>query len=179
MVLPPLALLKSEQDRFSKWPPCDAFCFLLLDIGFKRDDLLPSAAAAFGALFPNGTSAWFSDSYIGWPGMAQKTPGYSRVLNNPFFYRGRNAVDGKLVEIANESGSSFALDRTMFLPPPSVLAREIALITHGLSGIHAVEEAQRRLEPQIADVFDMWDWVPTSETKACPAEDDREPEQSQ
>ncbi len=85
-----------------------------------------------------------------------------RVLNNPFFYKDRNATERRLVEIAEDNGLRFALDRISVIPTPEVLAREIALLNYGAREPPGVIDAVReRLSASIAETMEDWGLIPT------------------
>ena len=83
------------------------------------------------------------------------------VLNNPFFHKDRNATERRLVEIAEDGGVRFALDRTKFLPAPEILAREIALLNHGFRDTKNVDAVRERLTVSIAETMEDWGLEPT------------------
>ena len=83
------------------------------------------------------------------------------VLNNPFFHKDRNATERRLVEIAEDGGVRFALDRTKFLPAPEILAREIALLNHGFRDTKNMESVREKLSASIAETMEDWGLIPT------------------
>lgn len=97
----------------------------------------------------------YSDCYLEKHGEAV------RVLNNPFFYQDPNANDRRLVEIAEDNGLRFALDRIDVLPRPDVLAREIALLNHGFRDSRNVEPVCEKLTASIAETMEDWGLEPT------------------
>ena len=99
-----------------------------------------------------------------------------RVLNNPFFYQDPSANERRLVEIAEDNGLRFALDRTVVLPPPNVLAREIALLNHGFRGSRNVESVSERLTASIAETMEDWGLEPTVFSDESPEPTKRENE---
>lgn len=84
-----------------------------------------------------------------------------RVLNNTFFHKNPNANERRLVEIAEDNGLRFALDRIAVLPPPETLAREIALLNHGIRNPEKVESVQSCLVASIAETMADWGLEPT------------------
>ena len=84
-----------------------------------------------------------------------------RVLNNPFFHKDRNATERRLVEIAEDCGMRFALDRAKFLPAPEILAREIALLNHGFRDTKNMDAVREKLTVSIAETMEDWDLIPT------------------
>ena len=85
----------------------------------------------------------------------------ARVLNNPFFYKDRNATERRLVAIAEDSGLRFALDRISVILSAAVLAREIALLNYGGRNPQKVESAQSNLVISIAETMTDWGLNPT------------------
>ena len=83
------------------------------------------------------------------------------VLNNPFFHKDPNANERRLVEIAEDNGLRFALDRISVLPQPDVLAREIALLNHGFRDSRNVESVCETLTTSIAETMEDWGLEPT------------------
>lgn len=57
----------------------------------------------------------------------------------------------------------FALDRIAVIPPPETLAREIALLNHGLRDPGNVEPVRARLAASIAETMSDWGLEPTVE----------------
>ena len=92
-----------------------------------------------------------------------------RVLNNPFFHKDPNANERRLVEIAEDGGLRFALDRIAVLPSPDVLAREIALLNHGLRDPENVEPVRSKLSASIAETMSDWGLEPTVPMVESPA----------
>lgn len=107
-----------------------------------------------------GTASYLEDSYLKITGLLDKYSGIVRVLNYPQFHSDRNTTEKWLVEIAEDNGIRFALDRTKALPTPDVLAREIAILNHGVKGPQKVDGIAARLEPSIAEMMDDWGLLP-------------------
>lgn len=148
-------LLNKEHER-SLWPVCDCLSQLCWDLGVdphlpKRSDQL-----AFWTMFPKGAAECLADSYMKRNGFLEKHRGAVLVLNNPFFHADPNATEKRLVEIAENDGQRYALDRTKILPPPEVLAREIAFLAHGFLHPEKVASLAERLTPSIADAMSAW-----------------------
>ena len=77
-----------------------------------------------------------------------------RVINNPFFYTDPNAAESRLLEIAQDSGCTYAIDLANEVASVGTLAREIARLNHIHEGDAAVESAYGIILPQVADVLE-------------------------
>lgn len=162
VVAPIVRLFKiSNFDRISKWPVCDCLLVLLRDFGLDAHQPSRTERIAFQTLFPAETADYLADSYVKLRGYADFRDDTVRVLNNPFFHKDPNANERRLVEIAADGGLRFALDRIAVLPSPDVLAREIALLNHGLRDPENVEPVRARLSASIAETMSNWGLEPT------------------
>ena len=123
--------MNGENDATSHWPACDVIGTLMLDLGFAGANASCADLLAFAAMFPVGTGAFMADSYLRWERYRARPGNALLVLNNPFFYRSTNVSDNCLVEVAEVRGRRYALDRTCYLPSPSVIANELALLNYG------------------------------------------------
>ncbi len=150
-------------DRISKWPVCDCLLILLRDFGLDVHQPSREEAIAFRTMFPAETADCLADSYMKLRGYAEIYADAMRVLNNPFFHKDPNANERRLVEIAEDNGLRFALDRIAVIPPPETLAREIALLNHGLRDPGSVEPVRARLAASIAETMSDWGLEPTVE----------------
>lgn len=150
-------------DRISKWPVCDCLLILLRDFGLDVHQPSREEAIAFRTMFPAETADCLADSYMKLRGYAEIYADAMRVLNNPFFHKDPNANERRLVEIAEDNGLRFALDRIAVIPPPETLAREIALLNHGLRDPGNVEPVRARLAASIAETMSDWGPEPTVE----------------
>lgn len=150
-------------DRISKWPVCDCLLILLRDFGLDVHQPSREEAIAFRTMFPAETADCLADSYMKLRGYAEIYADAMRVLNNPFFHKDPNANERRLVEIAEDNGLRFALDRIAVIPPPETLAREIALLNHGLRDPGNVEPVRARLAASIAETMSDWGLEPTVE----------------
>ena len=119
-----------------------------------------SDQVAFWTMFPDGVAEALAYRWKE-PGLLPKHGDAVRVLNNPFFHKDPNANERRLVEIAEDNGLRFALDRIAVLPPPETLAREIALLNHGIRDPEKVEPIQSRLAASIAETMADWGLKPT------------------
>lgn len=148
-------------DRISKWPVCDCLLILLRDFGLDVHQPSREEAIAFRTMFPAETADCLADSYMKLRGYAEIYADAMRVLNNPFFHKDPNANERRLVEIAEDNGLRFALDSIAVIPPPETLAREIALLNHGLRDPGNVEPVRARLAASIAETMSDWGLEPT------------------
>lgn len=153
-------LLDREHNEKTLWPLCDGLSRLCWDLGVdpyqpKRNDQL-----VFWTMFPKGAAECFAESYMKWNGFLERHRNVVLVLNNPAFYADRNATERRLVEIAEDDGQRFALDRTKKLPTPETLAREIALLNHGFHHPERVAPLTARLATSIAETMSDWGLIP-------------------
>ena len=156
-------LVKAMDERCSaenNWPTSDAIHVLLRDLGILNQKLTRADVVAFWTMFPKGLSAFLSLPYMKLTCFNNPHGDVVRVLNNPFFYRDANAPYGRLVEIAEVNGFRFALDRSKFLPEPDVVAKEIALLNHGVRNPERVDEVTISLTSSIAATMEDWGLVP-------------------
>jgi hypothetical protein len=123
--------MNDENDATSHWPACDIIGTLMLDLGFAGAEAPRADLLSFATMFPVGTGASMADSHLHWECYRARPGDALLVLNNPFFYRSPNVSDNRLVEIAEVNGLRYALDRTCYLPSPSVIANELALLNCG------------------------------------------------
>lgn len=145
-----------DNDSVSLWPACDRIGRLLCDLGFDWHHPSKADSVAVWTMFPYGTPEFMAKSY--WKRSCYLEPHQDvlRVVNNPFFYRDKNASDGRLVEIAEENGFRYALDRSKYLASPDVIAAEIALLNYGYKLPTKRDEAQQRLATQICESMENW-----------------------
>ena len=156
-------LVKAMDERCSaenNWPTSDAIHVLLRDLGILSQKLTRADVVAFWTMFPKGLSAFLSLPYMKLTCFNNPHGDVVRVLNNPFSYRDANAPYGRLVEIAEVNGFRFALDRSKFLPEPDVVAKEIALLNHGVRNPERVDEVTISLTSSIAAILEDWGLVP-------------------
>lgn len=149
-------LLNGGHDGISLWPACDCLSQLCRDLGLDPHRPKRTDRFAFWTMFPKGAAECLADSYMKRTGFLGKTEETVLILNNPFFHADPNATEKRLVEIAENDGQRYALDRTKILPPPEVLAREIALLAHGFLHPEKVVPLAERLTPSIADAMSAW-----------------------
>ena len=147
----------------SHWPGCDFISHLVYDLRQSHRHRVPLTKAEemmYMTLFPLGLSEFMETSY-----QKRSLPegGYltePRVLNNPWFYQGRNAPMGRLVEIAMEHGRIWALDRAHPIPTPEVLAEEIALLCYAMSEPERVKTVYDNLLESISEQMDCYRLTP-------------------
>lgn len=155
-----LELLGRGHDEISLWPLCDCLSRLCRDLGVdphqpKRNDQL-----VFWTMFPKGAAECLAESYMKRNGFLERHRNVVLVLNNPAFYADRNATERRLVEIAEDDGQRFALDRTKILPTPETLAREIAMLNHGFHHPERVAPLTARLATSIAETMSDGGLIP-------------------
>lgn len=155
-----LALLAREHDKISLWPLCDCLSRLCRDLGLDPHQPKRTDQLAFWTMFPQGAAECLAESYMKRNGFLERHRDAVLVLNNPFFYSDKNATEKRLVEIAEDDGQRFALDRTKIIPPPETLAREIALLGHGFRHPERVAPLTERLTAPIAATMSDWGLVP-------------------
>jgi hypothetical protein len=143
------------------WENCDCLSVLIADMAINRRQPSREDVIAFWTMFPDGVAEALSNCYMKDSRFLGKYRDAVRVLNNPFFHKDPNANERRLVEIAEDNGLRFALDRIAVLPPPDVLAREIALLNHGIRDPEKVEPIQSRLAASIAETMSDWGLKPT------------------
>ena len=142
------------------WEECSMLAHLAFDLGiaFNRPSL--ESDVAFWTMFPDGVAEAHTNRWKE-PKLLAKHREAVRVLNNPFFHKDPNANERRLVEIAEDNGLRFALDRIDVLPQPAALAREIALLNHGLRDPENVEMVREKLTVSIAETMEDWGLEPT------------------
>ena len=143
------------------WTACDMLSVLIADMGINRRHPSLEDAVAFWTMFPDGVSEALSNCYMKDCSLLAKHGDIVRILNNPFFYKDRNANERRLVEIAEDSGLRFALDRIAVIPGPETIAREIAILNHGIRDSNKVEDIAKKLTPSIAKTMEEWELKPT------------------
>ena len=151
-------LSRDRQEGVPQWQSCDCILQLIRDFGLDRIAPSKNAIVAFWTIFPMGTAEFLSDSYVKSGSFMNPHKNVVRVLNNPFFHD-TDASDRRLVEIAEDAGVRFALDRAKILPTPETLAKEIALLNHGVSNPEKVDEVATRLTSSIAAIMEDWGLV--------------------
>jgi hypothetical protein len=134
---------------------------LIADMGINRRYPSREDVIAFWKMFPDVVVAALSKCYMKDSRFMGRHAEAIRVLNNPFFHKDPNANERRLVEIAEDNGLRFALDRIPVIPPPETLAREIALLNHGLRDPKNVEPVRARLAVSIAETMKDWGLEPT------------------
>jgi hypothetical protein len=152
--------MKMENDAVSHWPAADIFVRLIHDLGFNYHDLTRADLIAFWTMFPVETADFLAHSYFKRVLLLTSYPDAVRVLNNPWFYNDSSSSERRLVEIAEVNGFRFALDRSKFLPEPDVVAKEIALLNHGVRNPERVDEVTISLTSSIAATMEDWGLVP-------------------
>lgn len=155
-----IELLNKGHDSISLWPLCDCLNRLCLDFGLDPKCPSRSDQLAFWTMFPKGAADCLADSYMKRTGFLEKHRGVPLVLNNLFFHADKNPTDRRLVEIAEDDGFLFTLDRAKYLPSPQVLADEIAMLNHGFEQPKAIASIAQRLTPSIAETMADWGLTP-------------------
>ena len=144
------------------WSVCDMLYVLISDMGINGRNLSRTDIVAFWTMFPGAVAEALSESVANDESLLERYGDVVRVLNNPFFHKDRNATERRLVEIAEDNGLRFALDRISVIPTPEVLAREIALLNYGVREPPDVIDAVReRLTVSIAETMEDWGLEPT------------------
>ena len=160
LAIPVLNLMDWKSTGIS-WAVCDRLYVLIPDMGISRRKLSREDIVAFWTMFPGAVAEALSESVANDESLLEKYSDVVRVLNNPFFYKDRNASEHRLVEIAEDNGLRFALDRISVIPSPEVLAREIALLNYGGRNPQNVESAQSNIALSIAETMEDWGLKPT------------------
>ena len=155
-------LLASDGEPRFVWPFCDYLSQLVWDLGCHGRPPARTALLFFHTVFPCGTAECLAESYLKNRHYLERHADAVRVLNNPWFHKDRNANERRLVEIAEDNGLRFALDRIAVIPPADVLAREIALLDHGFRDPQNVEPVRARLAASIAGTMADWGLSPTA-----------------
>ena len=154
------ALHPQRRDGDPIWENCDCIYRLVRDFRINPYNPRWHEKILFRTVFPEGTARYLEDSYLKVTALLDKCDGVVRVLNYPQFHSDSNATEKWLVEIAEDNGIRFALDRTKVLPTPKVLAREIAVLNHGVKDSQKVDVIAARLETLIAETMDDWGLLP-------------------
>ena len=148
-------------DGEPNWSICACLSVLIADMGIDRWHPVLSDQVAYWTMFPDGVAEALSNSFMKDSSLLAKHGDVVRVLNNPFFYKDPNANERRLVEIAEDNGLRFALDRISVIPPPETLAREIALLNHGIRDPENVESVRALQAASIAETMSDWGLEPT------------------
>ena len=135
------------------WWVTDFLACLFLDLGFGLAHPTKAMIIAFWTMFPEGVSRHLYNSWRRIACFNHRHCDVPRVINNPFFYTDTNAAETRLLEIAQDSGCTYAIDLANEAASAETLAREIALLNHIHEGDVAVESAYGKILPQIADVL--------------------------
>ena len=151
-----LERVKFNANESGGWPACDMLARLLLDLGLPWNTVTKADALGFWTMFPVGVADFMADSYMKYSQYQQRNVNVLRVINNPFFYKNKNASDGRLVEIAEDMGFRYALDRAAILPAPEVIAHEIALLNHGMRDEANVAVVSEKLSHMIGEEMVNW-----------------------
>ena len=135
------------------WQIADFLTCLLEDIGLRTNSVTRASQVAFWTMFPHGVNRHLEKSYLRICDFNARHFDLPRVINNPFFYAEPNAAETRLLEIAQDSGCTYAIDLVNEAASAEILAREIALLNHIHEGDAAVESAYGIILPQIGDVL--------------------------
>ena len=139
--------------REGAWQVAEFIVCLLLDLGFNLAHPTKAMIVAFWTMFPEGVSSHLSMSWRRIACFNTRHRGILRVINNPFFYCDPNAAETRLLQIAEDSGCTYAVDLANPCASAETLALEIALLNHIHEGDTAVEAAHSMMLPQIVDVL--------------------------
>ena len=140
----------------NNWPASDALHYLLCDLGVWKEKPSIPDHVAFWSMFPVGTAEFLARPYMKNERFLNRHSDYPRVLNNPFFYRDPNAPMRRLVEFAEVNGFRYALDRACVIPPPIVLAKELALLNFGYREPSKVTAVAESLVAPITETLSDW-----------------------
>jgi len=162
LVIPVLKLLDGNVWN-PHWGVCRVLSVLIADMDVDSWNPSLGDIIAFWTMFPDCVAEALSNCYMKDCSLLAKHADVVRVLNNPFFYKDPNANERRLVEIAEDNGLRFALDRISVIPPPETLAREIALLNHGIRDPENVESVRALLAASIAETMSDWGLEPTVE----------------
>ncbi len=123
-------------------------------LGLRIDNSPGNAMlVAYWTMFPFFLSSAEFKRWMGHSAYNNQVKDMPRVINNPFFYSEPNAAETRLLEIAQDSGCTYAIDLANESASAETLAREISLLNHIHEGDAAVESAYGTILPQIADVL--------------------------
>ena len=123
-------------------------------LGLRIDNCPGNAMiVAYWTMFPRFLSFAEFRRWMGYCAYNNQVKEMPRVINNPFFYTDPNAAETRLLEIAQDSGCTYAIDLANEAASAETLAREIALLNHIHEGDASVESAHGRILLQIADVL--------------------------
>ena len=150
----------------NNWPASDALYYLLRDLGIWNEKPMIADNVAFWTMFPVGTAEFLLKYYMKVGRFLNRHGDYVRVINNPLFYRDPNAPTRRLVDLGDVNGFRYALDRACVIPPPSVLAKELALLNYGYTEPVKVPTAAEELMSPIAEVMDDWGLIPNVKENA-------------
>ena len=159
LVRPVRDMLNDNCDSISLWPICDYLVVLVRDCGLEPLHPKKSDVLAFHTMFPYEAARCLSKSYYGICGFMPEHRDCMRVINNPLFYKDSHASERRLVEIADINGFRYAVDRTVALPSPAVLATEIAELNFGHVGKRTVSHIVRKLDRAIMETYGDWGLV--------------------
>ncbi|MBR1836990.1 MAG: hypothetical protein IJ783_06840 [Kiritimatiellae bacterium] len=152
---------ETENGIREEWDVADILCRLVLDL--HLESVKPTAAdrSAFRAMFPLRVARLLARSWLKWGGLLGRDVAYPLVLNNPFFHLRPCLSERRLATIWEADDVSFALDRTAFIPHPTVIAREVALHEDGATGVTDEGSTMHRLESEISETMSDNGLVPT------------------
>lgn len=151
-----LETIRPNVNESSGWPSCDMLGTLMTDLTLKWNNPSKAEVVAFWTMFPVGTSEFLFNSYDKYRPYLNPHENVLRVINNPCFYGDTGASDGRLVEIAEYGGFVYAVDRAKLMPRPDVIAREIALLNHGLANKDKVPSVEAELSHSISETLSNW-----------------------
>lgn len=152
-----------QENSETHWPGCDCISYLIQDLRLESSQDAPLTKAEkllFSTLLPVGLSKFMETSYMERSLPERCYPDEPRVINNPLFYQDANTPFGRLVEIAEECGRIWALDRAKPIASANILAEEIALLCHALTTPHRIQEVKAALLPTIAEQMENYKLAP-------------------
>ncbi len=135
------------------WQTADFFIHLVMDVGLIACSSRMARQVAFWTMFPAFVEPHLSLSYLCNCDFKVRHLDVPRVINNPFFHADPGASETRLLEIAQDSGCTYAIDLANEAASAETLAREIALLNHIHEGDATVESAYGRILLQIAGVL--------------------------
>lgn len=145
--------LASEKWADGAWQIADFLACFFLDLGLNLECPTKAMGSAFWTMFPECVSRHLFKSWRRNACFNVRYCEIPRVINNPFFYSAPNASETRLLQIAEDSGCTYAVDLANPYGNTETLAREIALLNHIHEGDSSIESTYNTILTQIADVL--------------------------
>lgn len=126
-------------------------CFVS-DIGLLPDRSCTASQAAqvaFHTMLPDVVAKRLAQSWMRLSCFLPQHRDIVRVVNNPFFYADAHVSEKQLLEIAQDSGCTYAVDRSVEIPSAEMLAHEIAIVNHIQDGKVAIAKAECEILQQV------------------------------